>query len=133
MTATAAQLRKVFGKSAVWAVTFIARPTSPSDALAAWTERSEAYELAAGVIRTLERERETQPERPTRCLLCPGVLSDGHARRRCDPDAGDGRARARGSWCATPARLAPTWRGACRPIFTTSSAPRRRDGGRRSQ
>jgi hypothetical protein len=96
MTATAAQLRKVFGRSAVWAVTSIARPTSPSDALAAWAERPEAYELAVGVIRTIRRERETQPERPTRYLFCaahflttaPAILAIMSPATRQGPGAG---------------------------------------------
>ncbi len=71
MTITAEQSKELFGETTAWELTFIARPASPTSMLAAMIESPDVCGAADSMLRMLRLERETQSERPTRCLLCP--------------------------------------------------------------
>ena len=65
------QLHELFDGPTAWELIFVARPSNPRDALAACREDPKVCGAADSMLRALRLERETRPERPTRCLLCP--------------------------------------------------------------
>lgn len=71
MTITAEQSKELFDTPDAWELTFITRPSNPRDALAACLEDPKVCGAADSMLMSLRGERETQSERPTRCLLCP--------------------------------------------------------------
>jgi hypothetical protein len=65
------QLHELFDGPTAWELIIVARPSNPRDALAACLEDPKVCGAADSMLRSLRLERETQSERPTRCLLCP--------------------------------------------------------------
>ena len=70
MTVSDAQYEDLFGKTAAWELLLIRRPTSLPGMLGAMIDNPQACGLADTMLRMLRVERETKPERPSRCLLC---------------------------------------------------------------
>jgi hypothetical protein len=96
MTVSDAQYKDLFGKAAAWELLLIRRPTSLPGLLDAMIDNPQACELADTMLRMLRVERETKPERPTRCLFCaanfvntaPAVLAIMSPTTRPGPGAG---------------------------------------------